>query len=234
MSHWYQIIHVIVNTEITLQWRHNECGGVSNHQRLHCLLNCWFRRRSKKTTKFRVIGLSAGNSPVTGEFPTQRAVTWKMFPFDDVIMIWPNYVALKAVSCRSIAMIYGHSFCSVKIHWRPPEGHGFSYRLPATDWCLLDMFLLQLSLSSRATASHLWNFMITSSNGNISALLLLCEGNHRSSVNSPHKGQWHGALMFSFICAWTNGWSNNLDDGSLRRHRAYYDVIVMWPWVFRG
>ena len=27
-------------------------------------------------------------------------------------------------------------------------------------------------------------------------------GIHRSSVNSPHKGQWRGALMFSLICAW--------------------------------
>ena len=28
---------------------------------------------------------------------------------------------------------------------------------------------------------------------------------HQSPVNSPHKGQWHGALMFSFICTWING-----------------------------
>ena len=27
-------------------------------------------------------------------------------------------------------------------------------------------------------------------------------GIHRSPVNSPHKGQWRGALMFSLICAW--------------------------------
>ena len=26
-------------------------------------------------------------------------------------------------------------------------------------------------------------------------------GIHRSPVNSPHKGQWHGALMFALICA---------------------------------
>ena len=31
------------------------------------------RRRSKKTSKLRVAGLCAGNSPVTGEFPTQMA-----------------------------------------------------------------------------------------------------------------------------------------------------------------
>ena len=34
-------------------------------------------------------------------------------------------------------------------------------------------------------------------------------GVHQSPVNSPHKGQWHGALMFSLICAWTNGCVNN-------------------------
>ena len=30
-------------------------------------------------------------------------------------------------------------------------------------------------------------------------------GIHRSPVNSPHKGQWRGTLMFSLICAWING-----------------------------
>ena len=52
-------------------------------------------------------------------------------------------------------------------------------------------------------------------------------GIHRSPVNSPHKGQWRGALMFSLICARINGWVNNLEAGDLRRHRAYCDVIVM-------
>ena len=56
-----------------LQWRHNGHYGISKHQPHHCLLNHLFRRRSKKTSKLRVTGLRAGNSPVTGEFPTQRA-----------------------------------------------------------------------------------------------------------------------------------------------------------------
>ena len=50
---------------------------------------------------------------------------------------------------------------------------------------------------------------------------------HRWPVNSPHKGQQRGALMFSFICAWINGWVNNREAGDLRRHRAHYDVTVM-------
>ena len=52
-------------------------------------------------------------------------------------------------------------------------------------------------------------------------------GIHRSPVNSPHKGQWRGALMFYLICVWINGWVNNREAGYLRRHRAHYDVIVM-------
>ena len=52
-------------------------------------------------------------------------------------------------------------------------------------------------------------------------------GIHRSSVNSLHKGQWRGALMFSLTCPWTNGWGNNREAGDLRRNRAHYDVIVM-------
>ena len=53
-------------------------------------------------------------------------------------------------------------------------------------------------------------------------------GFHRSPVNSPHKGQWRGALMFSLICAWINGWVNKGEAGDLRRQRGHYDVIVMY------
>ena len=50
---------------------------------------------------------------------------------------------------------------------------------------------------------------------------------NRWSGNFPHKGQWRGALMFSLISAWTNGWVNNRDTGDLRRHRGHCDVTVM-------
>ena len=53
-------------------------------------------------------------------------------------------------------------------------------------------------------------------------------GIHRSPVNSPHKGQWRGALMFSLICVWINNWVNNRETGDLRHYRAHYYVIAMW------
>ena len=68
-----------------------------------------------------------------------------------------------------------------------------------------------------------------------SALLAICAGNSpvpgefpsRGSVNSPHKRQWRGALIFSLICVWINGWVDNRETGDLRRYRAHYDVTVM-------
>ena len=57
----------------SLRLSYNGRDSVSNHQPHDCLLNRLFRRRSKKTSKLRVTGLCAGNSPATGEFPAQRA-----------------------------------------------------------------------------------------------------------------------------------------------------------------
>ena len=49
----------------------------------------------------------------------------------------------------------------------------------------------------------------------------------RPSVNSPHKGQWLGTLMFYLICAWSNSSVNNHDAGDLRHHRPHHYVTVM-------
>ena len=59
-------------------------------------------------------------------------------------------------------------------------------------------------------------------------------GIHRWPVNSPNKGQWRRALIFSLICAWMNGWVNNREAGDLRRHLTHYDVIVMWDMPIFG
>ena len=71
---------------ITLRWRHNGHNSVSNHQPRDCLLKRLLRRRSKKTSKLRVTGLCAGNSPRPVNSPHKWPVTRKMFQFHDVIM----------------------------------------------------------------------------------------------------------------------------------------------------
>ena len=91
---WNQGISMRHN--MTLQWRQNGRDGVSNHQAHDCLLNPFFRRRSKKTSKLCVIGLCAGNSPVTR----------KIFQFDDIIIInsainFTTHVALSSLCERN-------------------------------------------------------------------------------------------------------------------------------------
>ena len=72
-------------------------------------------------------------------------------------------------------------------------------------------------------------FMMTSSNRKqFPRYWPFVRGIHRSPVNSPHKGQWHRALMFTLVGAWINGWVNNREAVYLRRHRAHYDVTVMY------
>ena len=70
-------------------------------------------------------------------------------------------------------------------------------------------------------AGRIHTAMTTPSNGNIFRVTGPLRG------DSPHKGQWRGALMFSWICLWTKGSVNNRYASDLRRHCAHYDVIVM-------
>ena len=90
----------------TLHWRHNRHDSVSNHQPHDCLLNRLFRRRLKKTSKLRVTGLCTGNSPGTGEFPSQMAsnaknvsIWWRHHEtlflrtsYFSVCLIWNDYI----------------------------------------------------------------------------------------------------------------------------------------------
>ena len=96
---------------VLLHWRENERVGVSDHQPHDCLLSCLFRRRSKKTSKLRVAGLCAGNSPLAGEFPAQMAsnaenvpISWRhhatthLLPPLDILF---EYIGLNMLSSDS-------------------------------------------------------------------------------------------------------------------------------------
>ena len=96
----------------SLRWRHNDHDGVSNHLPHHCLLNCLFGRRSKKTSKLRVTGLCAGNSPGTGEFPAQMASN-----AENVSIWWLHQV--QASQCLGLSFCFSN-YTGVKqctFHW---------------------------------------------------------------------------------------------------------------------
>ena len=80
----------------TLQWRHTERDGLPNHQPHDSLLSLFIRRRSKKTSKLCVTGLCEGNSPVTGEFPAQRASN------AENVSIWWRHHECWEISCDMV------------------------------------------------------------------------------------------------------------------------------------
>ena len=102
----------------SLRWRHNDYDGVSNHQLHGCLLNRLFRRRSKKTSKLRVTGLCVGNSPGPVNSPHKGPVTRKMFPFDDVIMLFRElFTVCCALLWFGIGQFKSYPSGLLKWHW---------------------------------------------------------------------------------------------------------------------
>ena len=96
----------------SLKRRHNERDGVSNHRRLDYFLNRFYRSSSKKTSKLRVTGLCEGNSPVTGEFPAQRASNtenvsiWWRHHITRVLLIWWYNLARHSMMENMIAWYF--------------------------------------------------------------------------------------------------------------------------------
>ena len=242
---------------MSLPWRHNERDGVSNHQPHDCLLNRLFRRRSKKTSKLRVTGLCDGNSPVTGEFPAQRtsnaenvSIWWRHH--DNLSILGLKLVCVNKICFRTSAttlLINWHDYLGPFFHQlnsyfldiqatlsrsdpgvrqgakTSPDAFSFIHLHTevGTKWLTLCRRRFQVHFIKHAWWRHQTEIF--------SALLAICVGNSPVPVNSPHKGQWRGALMFSLICTWINGWVNNREAGDLGRHSANYDVIVM---AYRG
>ena len=88
VEHEFSTVHYF-----SLQWHHNGCDSVSNHQPQHCLLNRLFRRSSTETTKLRGTCLCEGNSQVTSEFPAQKASN-----AENVSIWWRHHVFLFCTS----------------------------------------------------------------------------------------------------------------------------------------
>ena len=137
----------------TLQWRHNGHHGVSNHQPYHCLLNRLFRRRSKKTSKLRVTGLCAGNSPRLVNSPHKWPVTRKMFPFNDVIMKYNMILLLllaHGVKHTSLAPLGHRCFRWWLVVWMAPSHYlnqcSFIYQLSSFEHNLCEWNLIKQAI----------------------------------------------------------------------------------------
>ena len=130
-------------------------------------------------------------------------------------------------------MIHNHVYIITIAYWYTKKYHKYLFLLLHNPWLLNCFFWVRRQMGynfqcyptrrGRSVSRHddviKWK--------HFPRYWLFVRGIHRSPVNSPHKGQWRGTLMFSLICAWINGWVNNRMAGDLRRHRVQYDVTVM-------
>ena len=103
------LLSTILPLQLPLRWRHDERDGVSNHQPHDCLLKCLFRRRSKERSKLHATGLCVGNSPVTDEFPTQRASN-----AEDVSIWWRHHDEILGSSVELIRSSQNFAMLSAK------------------------------------------------------------------------------------------------------------------------
>ena len=141
---------------LSLHWRHNDHDIVSNHQPHDCLLNRLFRRRSNKTSKIRVTGHCAGNSPGPVNSPHKWPVTRKMFPFDDVIMWWNRDMPDRNIAanqqlwhklCRQDESVFWTRnisiTCAMSV-WRLTKKCNINFQVPKINsaWKILKHFVL--------------------------------------------------------------------------------------------
>ena len=167
-----------------------------------------------------LLALCEGNPPVTGWFPSQSSGT---ISFDVSFDLRLNKHLNKIRNAGNLRRHRAHFDVSVMVcNMSHDMGNllqnGFIVR------CFVDVILLPvLRILKSVYPNHddvikwkhfprYWPFV---------------RGIHRSPVNSPHKGQWRRALMFSLIYARINSWVNNREAGDLRRHPTHCDVIVM-------
>ena len=81
-----------------------------------CLVNRLFRRRSKIASKLRVTNVCEGNSPITGEFPTQRAGN-----AENVSIWWRHHGAVNLLHITAASSSWPHA-----IWGRNGRGHSSS------------------------------------------------------------------------------------------------------------
>ena len=121
---------------------------------------------------------------------------------------------------KPLKILFQHILCSF---WFWPSGQPLKRKWPPRAPLNIQMITQSLLGSSRKVITHddvvLWKHFLRN--------WPFVRGIHRSPVNSPQKGQWRGALIFSLICACINGWINNREAGNLRCHHVHYDVTVM-------
>ena len=229
-----RVLIIIIKSE---EWPIRHCIGLGNDTMT------WWRYQME--TFSALLAICAENWPIPGEFPAQRPVTrcfdiffdrhpnkrlskqwWGWWFETSSCPLWRHrngmrymlfYILTETLPCHDIIMHIGRLMSADDLSRNQTC---IVIILEALDW-----YIHMSPLQTQRTPTF---YLPTRSNIHDDVIkwkhfprnCLYVRGIHRSPVNSPHKGQWRGALMFSLICAWINRWVNNRKTGDLRRYRA--------------
>ena len=213
---WYFPCYITVTS--------HEHQSVSNYWLLNCLYNNLYRV-IKNTSYFCIFGPLWRNLQLTGEFLAQRATNQPCTIPTLVALFFATKVG--NFSMKKLSQIYlglMGKYC-----------YTLKWNIFKSIFIFLRVFLICLGQFFWLKCYQLWWPKYPVHDDVIKWKHFprnwpFARGIHRSPVDSPHKGQWRRALMFSLICAWTHGWANSRDAGDLRCHHAHYDVTVMQIW----
>ena len=163
---WDRITHLAW----TSQWRHNERDGVSNHRCIDCLLNRVFRRISTKISKLQVTVLCEGNSPVTGEFPSQRASN-----AENVSIWWRHHeFGLSANELKGNKTMKVESVSGQKPQEKPPVAIPYNSPDLRSDWNFFIQIFNMIRIISAGSICHticVWRNVIIPMSFSIDVLL---------------------------------------------------------------
>ena len=139
----------------SLQWPHNGRDGVSNYQPHVCFLNRLFRCRSKKTSKPCITGLCAGNSPGTGEFPTQIVSN------AEYVSIWWRHHDNGFYSLNYVAITFSSFRCVfITLHVSPGTGECYKIIHFESSFAMAGLWQMACKELSSASANHLDCFLV--------------------------------------------------------------------------
>ena len=109
--------------KLSLQWRRNGHHSVSNHRPLDGLFNHLLSPTSKKHQGSALLALCVGNSPVTGEVPTQRAnnaenvhIWWRHHAYKVEIRPPTPAILIPNVT-HLIIILHSISYCCIKMKY---------------------------------------------------------------------------------------------------------------------
>ena len=153
-------------------------------------------------------------------------LTWRCLGAKPLLCPWNHLFALIFPLINTIFIGVFYVLCITVLPLYMLRIYSFMYWKSGTsDLLVLMLFVLQCT-DYKQNFFTLTLSLLTIKWKRFSRYWPFVRGIHRSPVNSPHRGQWRGALIFSLICASINGWVNNREVGDLRRYRAHYDVNV--------